>query len=285
MPLPADLRLRTAGPDDLPEIAAMRDAVGWGAHEWALRIASREPNGRMLLAVDGEGRIAGVGSGIAYGPLGFVGNMIVVEEHRRRGVGSAILSAVSDFLTGRGCTRLELFATPSGRPLYAGHGFEPMAPNSVARVDRKLPLDGDGALEVETAQDVTKLARYDAPRFGGDRHSVLAAMLDDPERPLLVARRSASIAGYAWLRAEDGRLGPFVADDPAVAATLIGAALERAPDAERLSFNLSSANAIGLEWLRSVGAELETWDGRMGRGPRIPRRDETIYGNAVGALG
>jgi hypothetical protein len=30
---------------------------------------------------------------------------------------------------------------------------------------------------------------------------------------------------------------------------------------------------------------VEPWDGRMARGPMIPRRDDTIYANLVGALG
>ena len=34
-----------------------------------------------------------------------------------------------------------------------------------------------------------------------------------------------------------------------------------------------------------LGVELEPWDGRMARGPAVERREETIYGNLVGALG
>ena len=37
MPLPDDLRLRTADAGDLPRIVELREAVGWGVHDWALR--------------------------------------------------------------------------------------------------------------------------------------------------------------------------------------------------------------------------------------------------------
>ena len=37
MSLPADLSIRDATTVDLPAIAALREAVGWGVHEWALR--------------------------------------------------------------------------------------------------------------------------------------------------------------------------------------------------------------------------------------------------------
>jgi hypothetical protein len=62
-------------------------------------------------------------------------------------------------------------------------------------------------------------------------------------------------------------------------------AFERMPSAERLSLSLPAANRAGAERLSAMGAELEPWDGRMARGPQVPRRDETIYANLVGALG
>jgi GNAT superfamily N-acetyltransferase len=285
MPLPSDLRLRAAGPDDLSTVGALREAAGWGVHDWALRVAAEGPDARMLLAVDGDDRIAGVGSGISYGRLGFVGNMIVVEEHRRRGVGSAILGAVTEFLEERGSVRLELFATAAGRPLYERHGFELLAPGAMVRLGRDRHGGADPGVEVEEAATLSDVTEYDAARFGGRRTSVLAPMVGDSTRPFLVARRHGVVVGFAWLRPEDGRLGPFVADDPAVAATLVGAGFARATDAAQMTFNLPTSNAVGLAWLESIGAELETWDGRMGRGPQIERREETIYGNALGALG
>jgi hypothetical protein len=134
--------------------------------------------------------------------------------------------------------------------------------------------------------DLDALAAYDGPRFGGDRRPLLAMMLADADRPLLVARRrDGTVAGFAWLRAEADRLGPFVADDPGIAGGILLAAFARAPSAAQLTLNLPTANRAGTAWLRGLGVELEPWDGRMGRGPEIARRDDTIYGNAVGALG
>jgi GNAT acetyltransferase-like protein len=129
------------------------------------------------------------------------------------------------------------------------------------------------------------VAAYDAPRFGADRRRLLATMAADVERPLLVARAAGEIVGYAWLRREDGRLGPFVADTPAAAASIVSAAYGSMPADAELSINLPTSNRTGLAWLTSIGAEIDPWDGRMARGEPIPRREETIYGNVVGALG
>lgn len=288
MALPDDLRLRTARDTDLPAIASLRESVGWAAHDWALRAVLDPIDARCVVVEDREGSLAGVGSGITYGALGWVGNMVVAEGWRRRGLGAAILADVVDFLLDRGCTRLELFATPSGRPLYARHGFALTDPSVLVRV-RRDPFTAMSAatqeIDIREAADPAEVSAYDAPRFGGDRGRLIGMMAADRHRPLLVGCRDGRIAGYLWLRADGPRIGPFLADDTAVAAALLGAAFGRLPGVDELGMNLPTANVRGAGWLGGLGFPLEPWDGRMARGEPIPRRDETIYANLVGALG
>ena len=287
MPIPDGLNLRTAGTDDLPRVAELRERVGWAVHEWALRAVLDPPHARCLVAVDAANHVIGVGSGISYGALGVVGNMIVDPSHRRRGIGAAILEGVVAFLDERGCTRLELSATDAGRPLYEKHGFTLAGPGVSAVVPRQARVDGVGAAELTDAGPpaLAELATYDAPRFGGDRGPLIASMLADRARPLVIARRDGAVAGWAWVRPDADRVGPLVADTPDVAAALVGDALRRLPTARTVRLNFPATNRAGADRLRRLGAEMEPWGGRMARGPEMPRRDDTIYANAVGALG
>lgn len=287
MPIPDGLHLRTAGTDDLPRVAELRERVGWAVHEWALRAVLDPPHARCLVAVDGTNHVIGVGSGISYGALGVVGNMIVDPSHRRHGIGAAILEGVVAFLDERGCTRLELSATDAGRPLYEKYGFTLAGPGVSAVVPRQARADDDGAAELADAgpASLAELAAYDAPRFGGDRGPLIASMLADTARPLVVARRDGAVSGWAWVRPDADRVGPLVADTPDVAAALVGDALRRLPAARTVRLNFPAANRAGADRLQRLGAELEAWSGRMARGAQVPRREDTIYGNAVGALG
>lgn len=288
MGLPDDLSLRDADEDDLRAIAELRAATGWSVHEWALRAVIRVPHARCVVAVDGGSALAGVGSGIVYGPLGFVGNMIVAEAHRRRGVGSAILESVIAFLEDARCRRLELNATSEGRPLYERHGFESIGRSATARIPRAVVRSRDSAVSVRRAerQDLESLAAYDHQRFGGDRTPLLQMLVDDPAVAILLAERDGvGLAGYACVRPDEPRIGPVLADVPSVAETLLLDAFAAAPAADELRLNLPPDNRPGAEWLRGLGIRIEPWDGRMARGPQIPRRAETIYGMAVGALG
>lgn len=288
MSLPADLSTREATLDDLPAIGALREAVGWSVHEWALRAVIGQPHARCVVVVDGDGSVAAVGSGIAYGPIGFVGNMVVAESQRRRGVGSTVLTAITSFLSDVGCRRLELNATSEGRPLYERHGFASIGTSVAATIDREVTLAADPGLAVRHAdgtQDIDVLSAYDRPRFGGDRRPLLELLSADSAARLLVAEHAGQVAGYACLRIDPPRIGPFVAETPVIAATLLTEAFARADGVRTLRINLPPDNRVGAAWLRGLGIPIEPWDGRMARGPQVPRREETVYGMAVGALG
>jgi GNAT superfamily N-acetyltransferase len=279
--------IRIATKADLPAIAALRHAVGWNVYGWALLDAMRAPDARIYLAEE-LGEVIGIGSGIAYGLLGVVGNMVVSATHRGRGVGRRVLEAVVAFLEGRGCTQLELYATADGQRLYEHYGFELSGPSVAASIPRRiadaLPSEGI-AVERAAPGDLESLAAYDAPRFGGDRSPILAAALADRERPVLVAKRDGALLGYAVLRPDGTRLGPFVADEPSLAGALLAAAVPLAPEVDAIGAQLPGENVAGIGWLKGIGASIEPWDGRMRRGSGVERRDETIYGSAIGALG
>jgi GNAT superfamily N-acetyltransferase len=288
MPLPDDLTMRTATLRDLPAIAELRLNVGMTPHDWALRLAIEPRNARSLVVEDRAGRLVAAGSGVAYAPLGIVGNMMVAEDRRREGIGSAVLDAVADFLHEEGCTRLELYATQEGRPLYARHGFSPIAPGSRAHLARDLPLPPPSRDVVVSDVDeraLDSLVDFDTPRFGGDRSALLRAMLADRHRPALVARRGATVVGFGWLRVDEDRIGPWVADDPEVAAAILAQAFRRVADHPVLTANIPTSNRRAVAWLRGLGVEPDPWDGRMARGAPIPHREESIYGSTSGALG
>jgi GNAT superfamily N-acetyltransferase len=287
MTLPADLTLRAATTDDVPAIAAMRSAVGWAVHEWALHAVIGQPHARCVVVTDADRALAGIGSGIAYGPLGFIGNMVVAEAHRRRGVGTVVLDDVAGWLTRAGCTRLELNATDDGVHLYARHGFASRGRSASVRLPRATVLDGDLAVSAEraTAADLDRLAAYDRPRFGGDRRPVLELLLADPSCRTAIAERDGTVAGYAVARLDEPRLGPMVADTPDVAASLLRWAFEAIPGTDEMRLNLPPGNEVGAAWLRDLGVTAEPWEGRMARGADVPRRDDTIYQMTVGPLG
>lgn len=288
MRAPADVALRDATPADLPAIVAMRGAAEWSLHQWAMAWLVDEPTAPFVVAEERDGELVAMGSGIVYRPsLGFIGNMVVAESHRRRGLGSAILSTILDRLSAAGCTRFELNATEQGRPLYERHGFTSRGtslPAGIARRALRRLGDGTPARPMST-DDLDRIVDYDPPRFGGDRSALLRLLATAGLARGFVVERGGALAGFAFLQHEERRLGPMLADTPGDAAGLVAAMFEAEPDLEDVRLNLPPDNGAGAEWLKRARVATAAWDGRMARGPDVPRRDDTIYQMTVGPLG
>jgi len=283
--MPTSVRRLTPG--DIPAIRDLRLSVGWQAHDWALLDAMREPHAAFF-GIDEDGRLTAIGSAIAYGPLGIVGNMVVAADRRRQGLGSRILGEALAFLEARGTRRIELFATPDGRQLYGRFGFTSLAVGIMIEIARDLAIGaGVAGIVVRAGEpaDLTAIAAYDLPRYGADRSPILRSALNDPGRPTLVAIRAGAVAGFAVLRPAGMRLGPWVADDVDIAGALLAAAAGAVPAGTTLSAHLPGENERGRAWLTGLGGTGTPMDGRMARGSALDRRLDTIYGNTMGALG
>lgn len=136
---PADTVIRVAGIADAPALAELRAL--WIASD----VADPEFEQRMATWVAAEGgrrttwlatiaeRPVGMASLFEYRRMpkpgqpdsrwGYLGNMFVREQHRNRGIGSALLAAVVASADARGYARLVLSPAPAARDFYRRAGF------------------------------------------------------------------------------------------------------------------------------------------------------------------
>ncbi len=154
--------VRLAAADDAPVIAAQRRAMFVDMDEPAYAehpgmdvcftawVRDRIARGVYVgwLACDPTGEpVAGAGLDIREGaPLpgdfdtrrGYIMNVYVRPEHRRRGLARRLLLTLLDWCRANGLRGLSLHASDTGRLLYAALGF---APSSEMRL--LLPLDSE----------------------------------------------------------------------------------------------------------------------------------------------
>lgn len=83
----------------------------------------RSPHG-ALLGIERDGAMAAVAGAVSFGATGWLGAVAVAPEHRRDGLGRAIVEAAAVWLRERGARTILLYATEAGRPLYESLGFE-----------------------------------------------------------------------------------------------------------------------------------------------------------------
>lgn len=276
-------------PNDDPALAtAVEHAAGW--------TRSLEENARRFRAYPGGHFVARAGDetvGVvsAYvhrdagqGALAWIGGMVVGAAWRRRGVGSALMTAALAHARAHGANCVALDATPEGRLLYERLGFRAVCstPKMTRAGPPTAPLAPGASIYPISSCEIMELYAYDASRFGANRAPWLATMMAEfPTRSFVAFERAGNIAGYAL--AGSNIIGPLVADSPTTAARLLFAC-ERA-GAPAVVLPRSDCPGA-LEVLAAAGyAPTGAGCTRMVLGGELPGRAQTQFGIAGYSLG
>ncbi len=245
---------------DLEALARLRAAMDWNRSDPLLKATLTWEHGRIFVIRAGalapaRGATArtpvATTSAIAAGPVGVIGNVAVRPEFQRRGLARLLTTHAIAWQRAQGVRAISLDATPVGRPLYRTLGFTDVAaswyvqaPLRDLHYERLTALSGAMVANATPLDALPGIAALDWEAFGGDRLGLLHALAEQDVFTLYVAHDSRDASqhplGYALARRMESpivgiRIGPLVAPNDAVAATLTlaacGAERERQPDA------------------------------------------------------
>ncbi|MEU7756202.1 GNAT family N-acetyltransferase [Micromonospora sp. NPDC049101] len=129
------MRIRVAQPDDAPAVVALRATVFpylvRGVESTRKMIAEPPPEEDWTAFVaEADDRVVGWVSAERIGTtaaadVGGINLLHVHPEHRRRGIGTALLTAATDYLRPLGIRRVRAMALPDALPFARRHGYEP----------------------------------------------------------------------------------------------------------------------------------------------------------------
>ena len=222
-------------------------------HTWAFGM----PEGHMLVA-ERRGRIVAAGTGVGFGPTGWIGAIAVHPDARGERLGQRMTEAVIAALGER--ETLLLLASADGRPIYERLGFEPEGAYRVfTGPDGAAVADG---VRPATPADHDWIRALDALATGEDRRLAVDAGLDGA----LVTE-----GGFALRPPFPAR--PIVATDPAAGRALLAASI-----APGIRLAAPEANAPAVAALRAHGAVERHGVERMRRGAPVAWRPELLWG-------
>lgn len=247
------------------------------------RYLALQPDGWALAVYDG--RPAGLGGAVVYGPFAYIGLMAVHPALQRQGIARAIMDYLLTWLREQRCPVALLDASAAGQPLYTSLGF--MEDDEVVA----FMYEESGAPPIATREvcvagesDLTDLAAFDAAIFGASRQRMLASYLaDGAGRAFLTRDAAGTIDGY--LIGQEHTLGPWMARSPQDAEALLAHALAL-PFAESLRVLVPAANRDAPRLLERCGFKAQRTLSHMRLGePRSPVHRALVYGQASFALG
>ncbi len=86
-----------------------------------------------------ENKIVGFGNGILNGSTGWLGNILVPSEFRKRGIGNEITKHLIEYFHNKGCTTQILIASEMGKNIYSRLGFKESSTYQFLRISSDLP--------------------------------------------------------------------------------------------------------------------------------------------------
>lgn len=132
---------------DIDPFVALAKEEGWICGRWELEfLLASFPQGCLVRRE--AGRALGYITSVRHEKSGWIGNLLVSHEARRRGIGKALMESALEALTGSGVETIWLTASAKGAGLYQKLGFKSI--DSINRwvgegggVQRKSPAPGD----------------------------------------------------------------------------------------------------------------------------------------------
>jgi GNAT superfamily N-acetyltransferase len=254
--------IRLLAPEDVESAFALSSTAAWNQRlaDWRMLLALA-PGGSFAALADR--RVVGTAIAVDYGGFAWIAMMLVDPAHRGRGLGRRLLEAAMGSVPADRPIRLD--ATPMGRPLYQGYGFEDevMLTRHVADGSTHLRTSRPHGFALHdvrplTSADLPVIATHDTQVFGGNRRAVLEWAIDGAAHYARVVESDAGPSHYCVGR--EGRLfdqiGPVVAGDDAIAQALVSAALAAAGDRAVL-LDVFDARDRFAAWLRTCGFRVQ----------------------------
>lgn len=223
----SDFEIGTLRAGELGGADALVREAGWNQTEADWRIFL---DLGTVYAVRDQGRVIATAAALPYGGrFGWISMVLIAGEYRRRGLATRLMERCIEGLTAAGLVPI-LDATPAGRAVYSGLGFEDSWPfqRLLLKEVAKLPPSAS-ALRAEPVMDNDwqALCAYDAKYFGADRSAVLSRLRGRLPQAEALVRRGGEIAGFLLGRTgrRAAQIGPLVADDAEAAAALFDHAI------------------------------------------------------------
>jgi len=206
------MTIRTMQPADLDFCVKCVTREGW--------LSETRETFEMFLANDREGCFVaedcgapvGICVATAYGTSGFLGELIVVPEHRGHGIGRQLMKHAIDYLRSRDCASIYLDGDLPAVPLYERLGFRTMFDSLrfIGKVEAKVCR----SMRPLAASDLPTIDALDREAFGADRSFVTHHRLEQYPSLSRGLEREGEIIGY--IMGQPGHdvvsVGPWVAD-------------------------------------------------------------------------
>ncbi|MEM3550654.1 MAG: GNAT family N-acetyltransferase [Candidatus Bathyarchaeia archaeon] len=224
--------VRRMNPEDFEFAVKITDTMNWNLTEEDFKfMTSLEPDGCFILLYGSE-RV-GLATTIFFegsSPLGWIGNLIVDEDHRKMGGGAFLVNHALNYLKNRGAKAIGLYSYREQVGFYTKLGFKREEEFTV--LFGKVQSNPFGKMPIKNGKgDMGRIMNLDAYHFGASRERLLKKIAASKQNPLYCVFDRGGVLGYVMAKVYScgyAEVGPLLCLEGLknVASSLLGAVLE-----------------------------------------------------------
>lgn len=200
------LTIRKMTTADIPFAVKLTDTRNWDLTRRDFRfMMALEPEG-CFVVLHGATKI-GIATTVHFGSVGWIGNVIIDQRYRSKGMGAELVKHAMAYLTEKSAVTVGLYAYMDTVAFYEKLGFKASS-SFVHLVGRGSNVDFDHKLTRRMSQkDLDDVVGFDESCMGWNRDRLLRRIFQDSSDLCYVARDGKRLLGFImadWYRQEVG---------------------------------------------------------------------------------
>ena len=225
------------------------------------------------MKVSYNGEIVGIGTAISYGNTAWLAHIIVSKEHRKNGIGAAIVNYLCNYLKNSGHNTISLIATELGYPVYKKAGFTDQTEYLCLQRTDIMEYSFSNNLSLISDKYKEQLFFLDKKIFGENRKGLLSKFLENG----YIYIKGSKVLGYYLKELGEGLI---IANDMKAGKELVKF---------RCSFSnkavLPIDNSFGIDFYKENGFEEKFRLKKMVYGEKIVWEPNKIFSRIGGNFG
>jgi ribosomal protein S18 acetylase RimI-like enzyme len=259
------MKIRCMTKADLDFAFGLTSKEGWASTRTDFEeLLAYDPHG-CFIGEEKDERV-GMVCVIAYSEFGTIGNLIVIDDCRGRGIGTLLMEHAISYLHEKGVSIMFLDGVQPAVSLYQRLGFSKICKS--LRLSGNVTGENSNQVRQMEDSDLMEVLSIDIQHFKSDRSFFLRSCYENKSRFCKVLEIDGSIAGYIFgsLRKNSVRIGPWVMNAHWDKAEKFLRAFSADTGYPKIQLGVLEINVSAVRLLQKLGFTETPYSLRMARG-------------------
>jgi ribosomal protein S18 acetylase RimI-like enzyme len=259
------MKIRCMTKADLDFAFSLTSKEGWSSTKTDFEELLEFDSHGCFIGEENNERV-GMVCAISYRHFGNIGNLIVIDDYRQKGLGSILMKQATSYLYGKGASMIFLDGVQAAVSLYESLGFRKICKS--LRLSGHITGKTSDRVRLIDSSDIDKVLAIDKQHFKADRAFFLRSCQKNNPNLCMLLKIDDSIAGYMLGSPRTGsvRIGPWIMDQHVDRAEELLRAFIAKVENQVVQLGILETSSPAIRLLQKIGFTETSYSWRMALG-------------------